>query len=83
MNLKVSKDGKLSGNITFSDGNALDVKDGKIEGDRITFSAGRSPDPIYAYTGELKDGELHLTRLPPNVSSGGRNSTMEFVLKKN
>jgi hypothetical protein len=80
MNLKQSKEGKLSGNITFGEGNALDVKDGKVEGNRITFSAGRSPEPIYAYSGEIKGDELILTRIAP---AGGRGpQTTEFVLTK-
>jgi len=80
LNLKQSKDNKLSGNITFGDANADDVKDGKVEDGKISFSAGRAPQPIYAYTGEMKGDELILTRIAP---AGGRGSrTTEYVLTK-
>jgi hypothetical protein len=80
LNLKQSKENKLSGNITFGEGNADDVKEGKVEGDRMTFSAGRAPQPIYAYTGEMKGDELVLTRIAPLGDRGPR--TTEYVLKK-
>lgn len=80
LNLKQSKDNKLSGNIVFDTGDALDVKDGKVEDGKISFSAGRAPQPVYAYTGEMKDNQLLLTRIAP---AGGRGSrTTEFVLTK-
>jgi len=80
LNLKQSKDNKLSGNITVGPGEADDVKDGKVENGKISFSAGRAPQPIYAYTGELKGDELILTRIAPAGGRGPR--TQEFVLKK-
>jgi hypothetical protein len=81
LNLKQSKENKLSGNITIGDGgNADDVKEGKVEGDRITFSAGRAPQPIYAFVGEMKGDELLLTRIAPAGDRGPR--TTEYVLKK-
>ena len=80
LNLKQSKDNKLSGNITVGGADADDVKDGKVEGNRMTFSAGRAPQPIYAYTGEIKGDQLLLTRIAP---AGGRGSrTTEYVLTK-
>ena len=83
MNIKVAKDGKVSVNITFGDSTTYDVKDGKVEGGKITFSAGRAPDPIYAFSGELKGDELILTRIPPAGGGGrGGNSPTEYVLKK-
>jgi hypothetical protein len=80
LNLKQSKENKLSGNITFGEGNADDVKEGKVEGDRITFSAGRAPQPIYAFMGEMKGDELILTRIAPAGDRGPR--TTEYILKK-
>jgi hypothetical protein len=82
LNLKQSKDNKLSGNITIAsanaDGEALDVKEGKVDGNTITFKAGR-PEPL-EYKGELKGEELTLTR----TSTGGRGpTTTTFVLTKN
>jgi len=46
----------------------------------MTFSAGRPPQPVYAYTGELKGDELILTRIAPAGGRGAR--TTEFVLTK-
>ena len=82
LNLKQSKDNKLSGNIVINSGGndeTYDVKEGKVEGDTFTFKAGRAPQPIYDYKGELKDGTLTLTRLAPE---GGRGRAQEYVLTK-
>lgn len=38
LNLKQSKDNKLSGNITFGEGNADDVKEGRVEGDKLILT---------------------------------------------
>jgi hypothetical protein len=80
LNLKQSKDNKLSGNITIGSGEADDVKEGRVEGERFSFSAGRSPQPIYAYSGEMQGDELLLTRIAPAGGRGPR--TTEFVLTK-
>jgi hypothetical protein len=56
------------------------VKDGKVEGNTITFKAGRAPQPTYEYKGELKDDTLTLTRLAPEGGRGGR--AQDYVLKK-
>jgi hypothetical protein len=74
LNLKQSKDNKLSGNITFGEGESLDVKEGKVDGNTITFKAGR-PQPT-EYSGELKGSELIL------IPSGGRGSSTQYVLTK-
>jgi len=78
LNLKQSKDNKLSGNITIGEQNPEDVKEGKVVGNTISFKAGRAPQPIYEYYGELKDGELALTR----NASGGRGGPQQIVLSK-
>jgi hypothetical protein len=78
LNLKQSKDNKISGNIVFGENNADDVKDGKAEGNTITFKAGRAPQPIYQYKGELKDNQLVLTRTSPD----GKGRPTEFLLSK-
>jgi hypothetical protein len=78
LNLKQSKDNKLSGNIVFGDNDAYDVKEGKAEGNTFTFKAGRAPQPTYDYKGELKDGTITLTRLAPD----GRGRPQEYVLTK-
>jgi hypothetical protein len=80
LNLKQAKDGKLSGNITFGEGNADDVKDGKAVNGKISFIAGRSPQPVYSYTGELMGDELILTRSAPAGTRGA--NPMEFVLSR-
>jgi hypothetical protein len=54
------------------------VKEGKVEGNILTFKAGRAPQPIYEYKAELKDDELILTQDSP----GGRGRTQQFVLSK-
>ncbi len=43
LNLKVSKENKVSGNITFGETDTNDVKEGKIDGNILTFKAGRAP----------------------------------------
>jgi hypothetical protein len=64
LNIKQSKENKISGNIIFGEGSdAFDVKNGKVEGNILTFKAGRSPQPTYEYKGEIKDGQLVLTRI--------------------
>jgi hypothetical protein len=77
LNIKQSKDNKISGNIVFGDSDAYDVKEGRIEGNTITFKAGRAPQPIYEYMGELKDNTLTLTR-----AAEGRGRPQEYVLTK-
>ena len=78
LNLKQSKENKVSGNITFGEAEPNDVKEGKVDGNILTFKAGRAPQPIYEYKGELKDNELILTQDSP----GGRGRTQQFVLTK-
>lgn len=62
LNLKQSKDNKISGNVTIGEAETLDVKEGKVDGNTITFKVGRSGQPLTEYKGELKDNELILTR---------------------
>ena len=76
--LKHNKENKISGNITFGDAESLDVKDGKADGNFITFKAGRSPQPVYEYKGELKGTELILTRANPE----GWGPAPQYVLTK-
>jgi hypothetical protein len=78
LNLKQSKDNKLSGNITVGEQTPEDVKEGRIVGTTISFKAGRPPQPIYEFYGELKDGELVLTRNAP----GGRGGPQQIVLTR-
>lgn len=79
LNLKQSKDGKISGNITIGDnGNAEDVKEGRAVGNTITFKVGRESQTVYEYYGELKGEELVLTR----NTSGGRGRPQEIILTR-
>ena len=62
LNLKQSKDNKISGNLTIGEAETLDVKEGKVDGNTITFKVGRSGQPLTEYKGELNGSELILTR---------------------
>ena len=79
LNLKQSKDNKISGNLTIGEAETLDVKEGKVDGNTITFKVGRSGQPLTEYKGELNGSELILTRqsstpspTPAGAPGGGR-----------
>jgi hypothetical protein len=73
------KENKVSGNIVVGTGEALDVKDGRVEGNKITFKAVRGGQPTVEYTAVmLKEGELTLTSKPTD----GRTRPAEYILKK-
>lgn len=78
LNLKQSKENKVSGNITLGESDTNDVKEGKVDGNILTFKAGRAPAPILDYKAELKDGQITLT----STSSDGRGRATEYVLTK-
>jgi len=71
LNLKQSKDNKISGNLTIGEAEPLDVKEGKVDGNTITFKVGRSGQPLTEYKGELKGDELTLTRQGSAPAPGG------------
>jgi len=74
LNLKQSKDNKISGNLTIGEAETLDVKEGKVDGNTITFKVGRSGQPLTEYKGELNGSELILTRqssTPSPTPAGG------------
>jgi len=77
LRVKVKND-KASGN--FSVGNTTDdVKEGHIEGNKLTFKTGTSPAPIYDNVAVLNGEELKITR----TASGGRGGRpAEYVLKR-
>jgi hypothetical protein len=79
LNLKQSKDDKVSGNITIGESNPDDVKEGRVVGNTISFKAGRPPQPIYEYYGELKEDELVLTR---NLPGARGSAPQQVVLSK-
>lgn len=64
----------------MGEGEAADVKDGIVEGNKIYFKAGRAPQPIYEYSGVmLKENELILTR----KADGARGRAVEYLLTRN
>lgn len=78
LNLKVSKENKVSGNVTFGESDTNDVKDGKIDGNILTFKAGRSSTQMTEYKAELKENEIILSQ----VTTGGPGRPQEWVLTK-
>jgi hypothetical protein len=78
LNLRQSKEGKVSGNITLGENETNDVKEGKSDGNILTFKAGRAPGAVLDYKAELKDGQMILTSTSPE----GRGRTTEYVLTK-
>jgi hypothetical protein len=79
LNLKHNaKDNKVSGNIVVGE-TVFDVKEGKVEGNKITFKAVTIGQPVVEYTAVmLKEGELNLTSKPTD----GRGRATEYILKK-
>jgi uncharacterized membrane protein len=72
------KDSKISGNIVVGE-TVFDVKEGKVEGNKITFKAVMTSQPTVEYTAVmLKEGELTLTSKP----TGERGRATEYILKK-
>ena len=82
LNLKLSKDNKVSGNITLGENDTSDLKEGKVDGNILTFKAGRSPSPTFDYKAEMKDGQMFLTSSRPAMSPDGRSARTEYVLTK-
>lgn len=72
-------DTKAVGNITIGE-TTDDIKDGKIDGDTITFKAGTS-SALYEYKGTRDGDQIMMTRTSP--ASGERGGqTIQFVLKR-
>jgi hypothetical protein len=89
LNIKAKEDKKagttkVTGNITVAaaggEGNTEDIRDGKVEGNKITFTTGKSPNPVCEYSGELnpETKELKLSR----VLAGSTAQGATFTLKK-
>ena len=81
LNIKLKEDKKAnetkaSGNITIGE-TTEDIKDGKVQGNTITFTAGRSPAPIYEYIGELNGDEIKMTRKDPARNGPGTQFTLK------
>jgi hypothetical protein len=72
-------DTKAVGNITTGE-TTDDIKDGKIDGDTISFKAGTS-SALYEYKGTRDGDQIMMTRTSP--ASGERGGqTIQFVLKR-
>lgn len=79
LNLKHNlKDNKISGNIVIGE-TVFDVKEGRVEGNKITFKAVTIGQSVEYTAVMLKEGELTLTSNPP---AGGRGRPTEYILKK-
>jgi len=81
LNIKLKEDKKAnevkaSGNITIGE-MTEDIKDGKVQGATITFTAGRAPAPLYEYTGELSGDEIKMTRKDPSRNGPGQQFTLK------
>ena len=82
LRVKVNKEGKASGNFSMkpSGGNMTtdDVREGHVEGNKLTFKTGASGQQIYDNVAVMIGADLAVTRTP----AGGRGGRpMEFTLK--
>jgi hypothetical protein len=83
LNIKAKEDKKaaetrLTGNLTIGD-STEDVKDGKVEGVRLSFITGKPPNAVCKYAGELDSdsSELRMTR----EAVGNAAGEIHFTLK--
>ena len=77
LRVKVKKD-KASGNFTVGS-TTDDIKDGHIEGNKLTFKTGLSGQPLVENVAVLQGEELTITRTTPGAR-GGRPTV--YVLKR-
>ena len=82
LRVKVNKEGKASGNFSMkpSGGNMTtdDVREGRVEGNKLTFKTGASGQSIYDNEAVMIGADLQVTRTP----AGGRGGrSMIFMLK--
>jgi hypothetical protein len=84
LNIKAKEDKKaaetrLTGNLIIGD-STEDVKDGKVDGVRISFTTGKPPNAICKYAGELSSdsSELRMTREAAGKAAG----EIHFTLKR-
>jgi hypothetical protein len=71
-------DTKAVGNISVGEV-IVDIKEGKIDGDKITFRAGDSPE-VYQYSGTRDGDQIMMTRVPAGGTRGGQ--AVQFILKR-
>jgi hypothetical protein len=67
LRVKVSKE-KASGNFTMGTAAAEDIRDGLIDGNKMSFKTGLAPAAIYDYDAVLIGDDLSVTR----TAEGGR-----------
>ena len=69
---------KLTGNITIGE-TTEDVRDGKIDGSKISFTTGKPPNPVCQYSGELdaETKELRMTRTTTGNAAQGISLTLK------
>jgi hypothetical protein len=84
LNIKAKEDKKegdikATGNITIGE-TTEDVREGKIDGNKLSFSTGKAPSPVCEYKGELNPEtmELKMSRNAAGASGAG----VQFTLKK-
>ena len=83
LNIKAKEDKKvieikLTGNITIGD-TTEDVREGKIDGSKISFTTGKPPSPVCHYVGELdaETKELRMTRTIMGSTASGIPLTLK------
>ncbi len=83
LNIKAKEDKKaaeirLGGNITIGE-TTEDVRDGRIDGVKITFTTGKPPNPVCQYAGELnpETKELRMTRTTMGSTAPGIPLTLK------
>jgi len=83
LNIKAKEDKKaaeirLSGNITIGE-TTEDVRGGRIDGVKITFTTGKPPNPVCQYAGELnpETKELRMTRTTTGSTAPGTPLTLK------
>jgi len=79
LRIKVNKD-HASGNFTMGSSNPEDLRESKIEGNKLTFKTGLAPAPIYINEAVLNGETLSVTRTAEN-QKGAR--PIHFDLTRN
>jgi len=80
LRVKVNKD-KASGNFTMGSSQTEDIRESRIEGNKLMFKTGLAPAPIYEYEAVLTGETLSVTR---NVAGGrgGKPTLFELTRSK-
>ena len=75
---KKAAQSKLSGNITIGE-TTEDIREGRIDGMKISFATGKPPGPVCQYAGELNSetNELRVTRTTMGSTAPGIPLTLK------